>query len=110
MRQDRRNTTIAPGGTLEMYGMTMDTPITHGRRTPTIDFWFFVPKSGVAFIFISVAFISIWNNHRETLEHPYLWIFSAEILLFFICFYVADNESATKRKKLQPTNGDGRES
>jgi len=60
------------------------------------DFWYFVPKSGVAFIFISVAMITIWNSCKTMLDKPYIWIFSAEILLFIICFYIADKDSDKK--------------
>lgn len=64
-----------------------------------IDFWYFVPKSGVAFIFISVAMITIWNGYKGTLVHPYLVIISLEVLLFLICFTIANRESDAKRKK-----------
>jgi hypothetical protein len=63
------------------------------------NFWYFVPKSGIAFIFISVALITIWNNYKATLTHPYVWIFASEVVLFIICFYIADHESDAKRKK-----------
>lgn len=64
-----------------------------------IDFWYFIPKSGVAFIFISVALITLWNGYKNRLTHPYLWIIASELILFFICFIVADRESDAKRKK-----------
>lgn len=63
-----------------------------------MSFWFFVPKSGVAFIFISVALILIWNAYREVLEHPYFVIIFAEVLLFLICLYIANKESNEKQK------------
>jgi len=67
-----------------------------------IGFWYFIPKSGVAFIFISVILITVWNGYRATLEHPYIWIFSAELILFFICFFIADHETDSRRKKVNP--------
>jgi len=63
-----------------------------------INFWYFVPKSGIAYIFLSVILIAVWNNYKGTLDHPYILIFSAEIILFIICFYIADWESEIKRK------------
>jgi hypothetical protein len=51
-----------------------------------ISFWYFVPESGVAFILISVILIAILNGYGATLDHPYIWIFSAEPILFFIFF------------------------
>jgi hypothetical protein len=63
------------------------------------DIWFFVPKSGIAFIFISVFVIAIWNKYRIYLNHQYIWIFSVEFILFIICFFIADRESEIKRKK-----------
>jgi len=59
-------------------------------------FWFFVPKSGVAFIFISVLFIVLWNGVRNELPYPYAWIFTIEIFLFVVCFIVADRERPKK--------------
>jgi len=64
-----------------------------------ISFWYFVPRSGIAFIFISVVLITIWNYYEASLENPYILIFSAEFILFFICFYIANRESNAKRKK-----------
>lgn len=64
-----------------------------------ISFWYFVPKSGIAFIFISVIMITLWIYHKSSLTHPYIWIFAAEIILFAICFYIANRESDAKRKK-----------
>jgi hypothetical protein len=66
-----------------------------------INFWYFIPKSGIAFIFISVGMITLWNSYKAALNHPFLWIFSAEIVLFFICFYIANREGNAKRKKLR---------
>jgi uncharacterized membrane protein YpjA len=66
-----------------------------------MNFWYFVPKSGVAFIFITVALIIIWNRYKALIPHPYVWIFAAELILFLICFYIADHESSGKRKKPQ---------
>ena len=63
-----------------------------------INFWYFVPKSGVAFIFISVLMITVWNRYKLTLDHPYVWIIGAEVILFFICFFIADHESDARRK------------
>ncbi len=63
-----------------------------------LSFWYFVPKSGVAFIFISVAMITFWNSQKNALDHPYILIFCAELILFIICFFIADNESNKKRK------------
>lgn len=63
--------------------------------------WFFIPKSGVAFVFLSVLLIMVWNGYREALDHPYVWIFAAEALLFGICFYLANRESETKGRKSQ---------
>ena len=57
-----------------------------------IGFWYFVPKSGIAFIFLSVVSISIWNQIRSDLSHRYVWIFAVEIILFCICFIIADHE------------------
>lgn len=56
-------------------------------------FWYFVPKSGVAFIFLSVFFIAVWNIYRDNLDHPYVWIFTLELILFAICFFIANRES-----------------
>jgi len=64
-----------------------------------LSFWYFVPKSGVAFIFISIILITVWNGYRDILIHPYTWIFSAEAILFIICFIIANRESNLKRKK-----------
>ncbi|MGA2910266.1 MAG: hypothetical protein ABSE04_00490 [Candidatus Microgenomates bacterium] len=64
-----------------------------------INFWYFVPKSGVAFIFLSVFLIVIWNNYKAVIPHPYIWIFSGELILFSICFYIANRESNAKRRK-----------
>jgi len=61
-----------------------------------INFWYFIPKSGVAFIFISVALIAVWNLYQTVLDHPYFWIFSAELILFLICFFIAGRESKDK--------------
>jgi len=60
-------------------------------------FWFFVPKSGVAFIVLSVLSIVIWNGYRKILPDPYAWIFTAEFILFIICFVIADRERPKKR-------------
>jgi RsiW-degrading membrane proteinase PrsW (M82 family) len=57
-----------------------------------IDFWYFVPKSGIAFIFISVALISVWNRYRAMIPHSYVVIIFIEIILFLICFLIADRE------------------
>lgn len=64
-----------------------------------INFWYFVPKSGIAFIFLSVLLISLWNGDKGILPYPYVWIFAAEITLFFLCFLIADHESDAKRKQ-----------
>ncbi|MGA2967610.1 MAG: hypothetical protein ABSD69_00345 [Candidatus Levyibacteriota bacterium] len=64
-----------------------------------INFWYFIPKSGVAFIFISVALIAFWNLYKTALDHPYFLIFSAELILFLICFFIADWESNNERNK-----------
>ena len=61
------------------------------------NFWFFVPKSGVAFIFITVAAITVWNRYKTIITHPYYWIFGFEVILFIICFYIADHERITKK-------------
>lgn len=62
-------------------------------------FWYFVPKSGVAYIFISVLMITIWDQEKSSIDHPYVWIIAAELVMFFICFYIANGESERKRKK-----------
>jgi hypothetical protein len=63
------------------------------------NFWYFVPKSGIAFIFISVALITIWNSYKASIPYPYVWVIASEIILFCICFYIADRESDIRRKK-----------
>jgi hypothetical protein len=62
-------------------------------------FWDFVPKSGVAFIFLSVITIVVWNRYRSELTHPYFWIFTIETGLLVLCFYLADKESEKNLKK-----------
>jgi hypothetical protein len=62
-------------------------------------FWYFVPKSGVVFIFLSVIFITVWNVYKEKLDFPYVWIFIVELMLFLICFLIASRESDSRRKK-----------
>jgi membrane protein DedA with SNARE-associated domain len=65
-----------------------------------VGFWYFVPKSGVAFIFLSVILIVVWTNYKNFLSHPSLWIFTAEIILFIICFLIANKESKKRNKKI----------
>ena len=64
-----------------------------------LGFWDLIPKSGVAFIFISVFAISVWDRYKHELPYSILWIVAAEILLFVICFFIADKEGDTKLKK-----------
>jgi hypothetical protein len=63
------------------------------------NFWFFVPKSGLAFIILSVLNFYIWNIYKNRLSHPYIIIFAVELLLFLVCFYFTDRESRIKLKK-----------
>jgi uncharacterized membrane protein len=64
-----------------------------------INFWYFIPKSGVAFIFISVGIITLWNRYKDVLDYPHIWIFVAEFIVFIICLYIANREGNTKQKK-----------
>lgn len=57
------------------------------------DFWYFVPRSGIAFIFLSVLAIVLWNQYGYYLPYPFAWIAVTEIILFVICFHIADRES-----------------
>ena len=79
-----------------VYCLTWYTTVTN---IPMRGFWYFVPKSGVAFIFVSVLDITIWNGYKNTLEHPYVWIITTELCLFFICFVIADRE---RPKRIMP--------
>jgi len=52
-----------------------------------------IPWSGVAFIITSVLLFSYWIKHPEI---PFLIIIILEATLFFICFFVCDQESQKK--------------
>lgn len=62
-------------------------------------FWYFVPKSGLIFIFLSVINFFIWSNYKSRLDHPLLLIIISEVILFLICFFFTDLESKSKLKK-----------
>lgn len=58
-----------------------------------VNFWYFIPKSGVAFIFISVIVIFIWSNYKNYLAHPFLTVVAVEVILLIVCFLIARWES-----------------
>lgn len=64
-----------------------------------ISFWYFVPKAGIAFIFLSVIAIFIWNKYRHLLTHSFIWIIAIELGLFMVCFFITHIESNKKIKK-----------
>lgn len=58
--------------------------------------WFFIPKSGVIFIFVSVFFIFLWNTFRYDIDDSFAVLIAMEIALFFVCLYGANKESQKK--------------
>jgi hypothetical protein len=66
------------------------------KHVNKISFWYFVPKAGVAFIFLSVIVIFIWNQYRKSLAHSFIWIIAIEILLFSLCFLITRKEIKQK--------------
>ncbi len=54
----------------------------------------FIPKSGVAFIFISIFIFMFWAREYE--EMSFLYVVLLELALFFVCLLAADLESKGK--------------
>jgi hypothetical protein len=67
-------------------------PDVYLKHPEKITLWYFIPKAGVAFIFLSIIAIYIWNQYKDILENSFFWIIAAEVVLFCICFLVTRNE------------------
>lgn len=70
--------------------------VTH-KHTGKITFWYFVPKAGIAFILFSIIIIAVWNIYKDSLQNSFLWIISAELVLFSICFIFTNIECKAKK-------------
>jgi hypothetical protein len=70
---------------------------TYRKHSGKITFWYFVPKAGVAFIFLSIIVIYIWNQYRAFLDYSFFWIIAAEIVLFIVCFFITNRECRARK-------------
>jgi len=63
------------------------------------DFWFFVPKSGVAFILVSVFLILAWDRYGQVFNISVRDLITSEVILLITCFLIANRESGKKKMK-----------